>query len=300
MRAILQLLRLPNVFTAAADIVMGYLVTHEMAEPWPYFALLIGVSALLYLSGMVLNDYFDRRQDARERPQRPIPSGRVSVSTARRLGFGMLGVGVGVGWGLSQVAGDVRPGLVATSLAVAVFTYDGVVKQTLFAPLIMGTCRFLNVLLGMSLSEQPWQTVHIVIALGIGTYIVGVTLFARTEARDSHRLQLGLGIAILLAGVALLASTPEWARGDEWPAIQPPPRWYVFWGLLGLSIGWRCVRALLDPRPSLVQTAVKTCIFSLVILDAAVCSTTQGPLWPLVILSLLIPMLVLGRWLYST
>ncbi len=77
MRAILQLLRLPNVFTAVADIVMGYLVTHESAEPWPHFALLIGVSALLYLSGMVLNDYFDRRQDARERPQRPIPSGRV-------------------------------------------------------------------------------------------------------------------------------------------------------------------------------------------------------------------------------
>jgi 4-hydroxybenzoate polyprenyltransferase len=300
MRAYLQLVRLPNVLTAAADIVLGYMFTHEQLVEWPHFALLVAISCLLYLAGMALNDYFDRRQDARERPARPIPSGRVSVATARRLGFGMLGIGLGMGWGVTQITADVRPGLVATLLAAAIVLYDGVLKQTAMAPLAMGACRFLNVLLGMSLSEQSWQAAHYVVAGGIGVYITGVTLFARTESRASSRMQLIQGIAVMLTGIALLASLPSWARGDEWPAIQPPPRWYVFWGLIGLLIGWRCLQAVLDPRPLRVQTAVKSCLFSLVILDAAACSATQDYFWPLVIVLLLAPSLLLGRWIYST
>lgn len=300
MRAYLQLVRLPNVLTAAADIVLGYMFTHEQLVEWPHFALLVAISCLLYLAGMALNDYFDRRQDARERPARPIPSGRVSVATARRLGFGMLGIGLGMGWGVTQITADVRPGLVATLLAAAIVLYDGVLKQTAMAPLAMGACRFLNVLLGMSLSEQSWQAAHYVVAGGIGVYITGVTLFARTESRASSRMQLIQGIAVMLTGIALLASLPSWARGDEWPAIQPPPRWYVFWVLIGLLIGWRCLQAVLDPRPLRVQTAVKSCLFSLVILDAAACSATQDYCWPLVIVLLLAPSLLLGRWIYST
>ena len=92
MRAYLQLLRLPNVFTAMADMLLGFLFTHQTLEPWPQFVLLLGSSSLLYLAGMVLNDYFDRDQDARERPLRPIPSGRVSAANARKLGC------VAAGW----------------------------------------------------------------------------------------------------------------------------------------------------------------------------------------------------------
>ena len=66
MRAYLQLVRLPNVFTAMADILLGYLLTHEYVRFWPVLALLLGASSLLYMAGMVLNDYFDREQDARE------------------------------------------------------------------------------------------------------------------------------------------------------------------------------------------------------------------------------------------
>ncbi len=301
MRAYLQLVRLPNVFTAAADIVLGYLFTHATVESWPLFALLVVTSCLLYLAGMVLNDYFDRRQDAAERPYRPIPSGRVSVATARRLGFGMLGLGLGIGWGITQVTGDVRPGLIGTLLAAAVWLYDGVLKRTPLAPLVMGSCRVLNVLLGMSLSVQPWAAVNFVVAAAIGVYITGVTIFARTEARQTSRPQLILGLVVLLVGIGLLASLPAWARGDEWPAIDVAPRWHVFWALLGMLIGWRCLQAVLDPRPPLVQAAVKNCIFSLVIIDAGACSATQADfVGPVIILLLLVPMTVLGRWLYST
>ena len=88
--AYLQLVRLPNVFTALADVAMGFFVTQgivELASLEPVqivrLTLLCVASACLYLAGMALNDAFDADIDREERPERPIPSGRVSLSGAR-------------------------------------------------------------------------------------------------------------------------------------------------------------------------------------------------------------------------
>jgi 4-hydroxybenzoate polyprenyltransferase len=300
MRAYLQLVRLPNVFTAMADILLGFLLTHRTLEPVGPFVLLLAASSLLYLSGMVLNDYFDREQDARERPFRPIPSGRVSERTALVLGAGMMIGGVALGWTATAVTGDLRPGIVATLLAACIVVYDGVVKPMPVAPVVMGACRTLNVLLGMSLSFQRWSPAYLAVAAGIGLYIVGVTTFARSEARESGRRQLSLGLAVLLVGLAVVASTPNWASGSEWPPVRVQANWYVFWALFGLMLGYRCLRAVLDPRPPLVQVAVRNCIFALVIIDAAAVLAVQEMFWGVMILLLLVPMIFIGRWIYST
>jgi 4-hydroxybenzoate polyprenyltransferase len=300
MRAYLQLVRVPNVFTAMADIFLGFLFTHERLEPWGQFALLLLASSLLYMAGMVLNDYFDRHQDAPERPERPIPSGRVSAQAALRLGWAMLALGTALGWVASIVAGDARPAVVATILAAAVLAYDVRLKRSLAGPIVMGACRTLNVLLGMSVADDAWQPVHWVVAGGVGLYIVGVTLFARTEARTSARPRLAVGLVILLAAIGLLASIPEWASGDEWPPVRAPQRWLVFWILIGLLIAWRSVRAVINPRPAYVQLAVRNCIFALVVLDAAAVLAVQDRFWALAILALLLPTIVLGQWIYST
>lgn len=300
MRAYLQLVRLPNVFTAMADILLGFLLTHRRLDPWPEFALLLAASSVLYLSGIALNDYFDREQDARERPFRPIPSGRVSAKTALGLGLGMLAAGAALGWTAAAVSGDVRAGIVATLLAGAVFLYDGVAKRTPFGPVVMGACRMLNVLLGMSVSIGPWTAPYLVVAGGIGLYIAGVTTFARSEARESSRLQLALGVLVMLAGMATVASTPAWVTGGEWPPFSVRGNWYVFWGLFAMLIGYRCLRAVFDPRPEMVQAAVRNCIFSLVVMDAAACLAVQEMFWGVVILLLLVPTLFLGRWIDST
>lgn len=300
MRAYLQLVRLPNVFTAMADIFLGYLLTHSRLDPWPPFALLLAASSSLYLAGMVLNDYFDREQDARERPFRPIPSGRVAETAALALGIGLLASGVILGGVAAVVARDWRPAVIALLLAGAIVLYDAAAKRTPAGPLVMGLCRTLNVLLGMSVSIGSLTAPYLAVAVGIGLYIVGVTTFARSEARESARWQLILGVVVMLAGIAVVASTPGWATGGEWPAFIVRGNWYVFWALFGMLIGYRCLKAVLDPRPELVQAAVRNCIFSLVVMDAAACLAVQELVWGVVILLLLVPMLVLGRWIYST
>ena len=56
--------------------------------------LLAAAFSLLYTGGMYLNDAFDREVDARERPERPIPSGRVRAGSVFAIGFGLLGMGI--------------------------------------------------------------------------------------------------------------------------------------------------------------------------------------------------------------
>ena len=305
-RAWLELFRLPNVFTAMADIFLGFLLVHETLEPWWTFLLLLGASSLLYTSGMVLNDVFDEAVDREERPARPIPSGRVPLGLALHTGGVMLGAGVALGWAASALEGQVRSGIVATILAVAIVAYDRILKRTPLAPLVMGSCRSLNVLLGASAAAGPWHAMHWVVAGGVGLYIAGVTWFARTEARQSRGLILAAATAVMAGGMALLAFFPEWADAALDAALAPGYafglglRWYVLWGVMGALTLRRCISAIADPTPRRVQLAVKECILSLIVIDAMAYFAVRGIFWATMILLLLLPTMFLGRWVYST
>jgi 4-hydroxybenzoate polyprenyltransferase len=298
--AYLRLLRFPNVFTAISDIAMGFLITHPDYEPLVPFVLLMFTSCCLYLAGMVLNDVFDVDQDREERPFRPIPSGRVSLRAAQKLGFTLLLAGLTFGMLVCVLTRTLRPGVVAAVLALLVMLYDAAVKRTPLGPVAMGGCRFLNVLLGMSLATdatgapRAWTSAEWIVAAGIGIYIGGVTWFARTEARESNRNRLAAAFVVLVSGLGLLASLPEWG------VRVATGRWYALWSLLALLIGQPCITAIRNPAPRQVQLAVKRCLVSLVLLDALVCYAFRGPMWAAAILVLLVPQWLLGRYVYST
>jgi 4-hydroxybenzoate polyprenyltransferase len=299
--AYLQLLRIPNVFTAIADVVMGFLITRAHYGPMLSFVVLMLTSCCLYLAGMVLNDVWDVEQDRQERPHRPIPSQRVSLRVALVLGFALLLAGMGLGLVASLVAQTIRPGVIALALALCIVLYDGGLKRSFFGPIVMGCCRLLNVLLGMSLAVdaagelRAWTAGEWVVAIGVGVYIVGVTWFARTEARESSRVQLTAALAVLVGGLGLVASLPEWV-----PLETSASRWYAVWGVLALVVGQACIAAVRAPSPRHVQLAVKRCLMSLILIDAAVCFGVRGPIWAGVILLLLIPQWLLGKYVYST
>src|SRR5690349_17615382 len=95
LRAYLQLLRFPAVFTAMSDIFLGYLIANQDGfDPIAPFLLLLGSSSCLYLSGMAFNDFFDRREDAVKRPGRPIPSSRVKATHALLISVALMTVGL--------------------------------------------------------------------------------------------------------------------------------------------------------------------------------------------------------------
>jgi len=310
--AYLRLCRLPNVFTAMADVLMGYWFTHPRIEsPWPLIWLL-AASSCLYTAGMILNDVFDLDEDRRERPQRPLPSGQISLPWARMLGMGLLLVGLACGavagyWPATTPAVPWRSLAVAVAIAAAVLVYNGGLKRTWIGPLGMGLCRFFNVLLGMSLAGTItaeagtvfYSHAELVVAAGIGVYIVGVTWFARTEATESARLPLLLATIVMAAGIIVLATLPDFLP-PRTLLFDSPYLWPGLLAMLFVTILRGALTAVADPSPPRVQALVKHAIMSLILFDAAVTMAMRGGVPALCVLALIIPMQILGRWVYST
>jgi 4-hydroxybenzoate polyprenyltransferase len=300
-RAYAQLVRLPNLPTALADICLGALATSALPAHWLPFLLLLPASASLYCGGMVWNDFFDVDQDRRERPGRPIPSGRVSRREAGLLGTVLLTAGVLLALlaGLSQALvadGATRlPAVIACFLVTCIFLYDGWLKRTALGPVAMGSCRSLNVLLGVS-SCGSLATPGPQLAAIVGLYIVGVTWFARTEARTSNRSALRGAAGVMLAALCLAIPLPVAGPAGNASFLFP----YLLVGL-GFAVGLPVTRAIAEPSPANVQAAVKRAIFGLVLLDAVLATARAGAVG-LLILLLLAPSLYLARrrWLYAT
>lgn len=312
----LRLFRLPNVFTAIADIAMGFVFVNQSLESAGVFACLILATCLLYTAGMVLNDVYDFQIDCEERPFRPLPAGEIPLGWARTLGYAMLVAGMACAW----LAGYVQPlpeqvmtwrgGVIATLLAACIVWYNAQAKHTPAGPLAMGACRFFNILLGMSIAAPAAKALilgfgahHLIAAGGIGLYITGVTWFARNEAQDSSKQQLTSAFAAMAMGVLVLGMLHDSYRenvDNVSSSIRDKYMWWALLVLLMIPIARRCIVAIMKPTPRHVQTAIKQCILSLIMFDAAIAMNVAPFQFALGILALLIPSLLLGKWVYST
>lgn len=304
--AYLQLCRFAAVFTALADIFLGFALSERTLRWDPQLGWLLLASSGLYLSGMVLNDVFDRKVDAVERPARPIPSGRVSLRAAIALGIVLMIAGVVA----AALAGPASL-FVAVALVVCILLYDGWAKQTIAGPLVMGSCRLLNVVLGASVGSnfvvwpdfvrEIFAMPQLPIAAGMGVYIAGVTWFARNEAGTSKPAQL-LGATIVIdLGIA-------WLIGFvlRFPTAYDTG-WRVAWilAIIAFTLNRRLI-PLIRPvagsaTPGEVQGAIRILLLSVITLDASLLFFVTG-FWPqaLIVLALLIPAMTLGRLLAIT
>ena len=299
LRAYAQLVRLPNLPTALADIGLAALAlavqpaVGDLADGFRFdrLVLLLVASACLYCSGMVWNDYFDVEQDRRERPFRPIPSGRVSPRQAMLFASALMGAGIA----LAFLAGTTSF-VVSLFLAVAILLYDCWLKRFWAGPIGMGLCRFLNVMLGLSIAGPIPAGWGIHLAAVVGLYIAGVTWLARTEARMSQQSALQGAAIVMLASLILALPLPVRA---EQPAASPLFPYLLV--ALGFLVGLPVRAAVLFPTPANVQSAVKRCLLGLVLLDTVLATALAGEIG-LFLLLLLVPLLLLRRlrWLYAT
>ncbi|WP_234588919.1 UbiA family prenyltransferase, partial [Micromonospora sp. MH99] len=88
-----ELVRAPAALSVPGDVVAGAAAAGTLGPRTPALA---GASVLLYWAGMAANDWADRELDAVERPERPIPSGRVTPTAALGLAAGLTAAGVGL------------------------------------------------------------------------------------------------------------------------------------------------------------------------------------------------------------
>ncbi|MFM7249899.1 MAG: UbiA family prenyltransferase [Planctomycetaceae bacterium] len=301
-----RLVRLPNHATAVADVLAGWLVvtaSRDVAVP-PGLALAVAAGWAYYAAGMVLNDVCDVELDALERPERPLPSGRIGVARAALVGRALLALGGGCACAAAVVTGHAVVALVGALLAAAIWIYDRHAKATPFGPAVMGACRALNWLVGMTAAGGPRLAPHWLIPAGIGLYVAGITLYARDEAATSRRAMLVRGAMTMAAGILLVGTGTVLAAretgGLPWGGLPGAGAgrlapWTLLLAMVGSSVLFRALLGIADPSPPRVRAAVGNAIMSLITIDAVLVLAACGEPWAVVVLALLAPFVLLRR-----
>jgi 4-hydroxybenzoate polyprenyltransferase len=290
---LLRLLRIPNVFTAVANVAAGALLARG-GSLRPADALLCAASACLYLAGMALNDYFDRDTDAVERPERPLPSGQVAPLSALLLGAGLLAAGVGLAAASSSLSGAV-----AGALAGAILLYDGALKDAPLGPFAMGACRFLNVCLGLSVAgAAPPERWMWIAPITMGAYTAALTGLSRDEVGGTSRARAReaiVSIAVVLLGalIALAAASPA-GRMSGFLWLTP----------FAALVAWQA-RALFgavlsDPSAAAIGRAIGGGILLMPAIDASMVAAGGWPEMAVLVAALALPAHVLRRWYAMT
>ncbi|SIO07319.1 SCO3242 family prenyltransferase [Agromyces cerinus] len=192
---ILDLVRAPAALTVIGDTLAGGHAggARFTGRQW----LLPAASVLLYSGGMALNDYADRQLDAEERPERPIPSGRVSAGDALAVVSGCFAAGLAL-----AAAGGGRRGLgVAVPLVGAIVLYNTVAKSTPLGPVSMAACRGLDVMMGAGGARRALPA-----AATVALHTAGVTLHSRGEVHGGTVGVAGATLAITAASAVAAAA----------------------------------------------------------------------------------------------
>ncbi|QNT71047.1 UbiA family prenyltransferase [Defluviicoccus vanus] len=196
-RDALLLGRVSNLPTVWSNVLAGATLSGAILSPAarPALAAIVLAVSLLYLAGMYLNDAFDRRIDARERPERPIPAGRVTAATVFTAGFAMMASGLlllavmtsllpplPLPTALPPMAGAL-PLFSGAALAAAIVAYDAYHKGNRFSPVIMGLCRALVYVTSAVAFAAPTSGLFLAAVL-LWSYLIGLTYAAKQESLD--------------------------------------------------------------------------------------------------------------------
>jgi 4-hydroxybenzoate polyprenyltransferase len=218
-----RLARLSLFPSALADALAGLALGGVGAFPDARIVLpTLAASACVYHGGMVLNDWADRAEDARTRPDRPIPSGAVAPQAALVAGLALLAAALLLALFVNAAAW--MAGLVALVLA-----YDFVGRGPWRGPLLLGACRAANLGFGILVARRvgagfgeslDWAPALVALYF---VYVASASRVARLEdANDDAAVGSTPRTYLTLAALALLAV--PWihvADGPQWPALAP-------------------------------------------------------------------------------
>ncbi len=263
---LLVLMRPANIITAIADIIAGVAISGLFTDSlhlstqghflWQRIVLLVVSTIGLYGGGVVFNDVFDRDEDSRERPERPLPSGKVSLRQAVTLGIALLVMGVAAALAVAPTCGAI-----ALAVALLALTYDKLAKHNgIIGPVVMGLCRSGNLLLGMSVfGTIPWAQWPILLIPLL--FIAAITLTSQKETTGKNKGAIGTAMAIDALIFIFLALPVVKHPTETLPALP----FLLFWYGMNLRAKFR---AITNNQPRLVMNAVKTGVISLIPLNA--------------------------------
>jgi len=219
LRSYAQLARVSNLPTCVSNVLVGVALGTANRSPRPLFVIAtvaVGI-CLLYVAGMALNDAVGVKIDQQIRPNRPIPSGRISV----RAAYTFAGITSAIGIAILGMFGWTAFCLAVVLVGVIV-GYDSLHHRHPWALILMGVCRGLvyvtaaAAVIDYSGTDQLPATTYglllIWLATTIGLYTASMTAIAQTQ--NNPRLSPRRWLAVLMLVVVVLAWIPAQPSGD--------------------------------------------------------------------------------------
>ena len=333
-RQYLLLVRAPNLFTVPSNILAGYFAIATVGVTDIGALLLLVVSSIfLYISGIILNDYFDIEVDRKERPNRPLASGRIDKRTALVIAV------------ISIIIGNILALVVSlTTLAVSALLTSVIIaynyrlkRNTIANPLTMGLARFLNVVmggstvLGLVIITQQDYALLVFIGYCLFLYTAAISILSRIEIAStkisfirSSWISIFLSFSIVSFTIVLILTVGLLGYFQIWFIFN-----LIIFSCVMAVIFLRLimkVRKLTTMSPGIgyrkeidirsteeraqnnsfskvtqeIQLTIKTMILSIIVLDSVFLSGLVGIQAGMAILLLVIPPILLGRKLYVT
>ncbi|MDD2600011.1 MAG: UbiA family prenyltransferase [Kiritimatiellae bacterium] len=274
----LRLLRIPNLLTVPGDPIAGYLLalicsTAEFSLP--ALTATVMASLCLYCFGLILNDLVDLKVDLRERPERPLPSGQITVNAARGVAVALAFTGLN----LALFAGV--PVLCAAAvLALLIMLYNaGAKRLPVVGAAAMGLCRGGSFLLGalaaLGAPVDLFSTDLIPLLFGFAAVtlsLFGVSVVARGEMEQEK----SFGPQRWLPFIALLLTLPGVVVALSWLELfgQIAAVAYVFLMVMTLMRAW--LLGGLMYRAQSVPLTVGGHIRNHLMTQAALCAASGG------------------------
>jgi 4-hydroxybenzoate polyprenyltransferase len=257
----IKIARPANILTAISDIVAGFAVAGvlfypEITSQYKEALLLVLATIGLYGGGIVFNDIFDFEDDKINRPERVLPSGKISMTEAVLFGSGLFLLGVVAAFFVSTVSG-----ILATAICVLALSYDKYAKhQAFLGPLNMGLCRSLNLFLGMSIVTETIYQMWFIGFIPL-IFIAAITLVGQKEAHGNNKNSIIKAIVLdtLVTSFFVILMLNDYL--NTWVTIP----FLVFW--YGINLNAK-TKALKNNQPKQIQLAVKTGVLSLIPLNA--------------------------------
>jgi len=281
--AYFQLFRISGIFTVFSNILLGFFIVQNSTIQWISLVFLLTTSGCLFLSGITLNDFFDYKLDKKERPERPLPSDKISRKRALLFGITFLIIA-------NLLASFVSIQALVLSLIMSglIFSYNTKLKNiTILGIFNLSLIRFLNIFLGAA-QELPNKEIAL-IATPLAIFVAGIGILAKHEVSISskHIILNKIFVIITILLTTLIVINNNVSYNLIFLII------FIALSSLPFAIFNKAVNQ--D-----VKKIVTMQLLNIIILDAALIATISEILFAVITISLYIPACLISKKIYFT
>ena len=301
-KAWVALLRLPNLFTIPGDVAVGYLIAETMLgksdfvlgysvtsgtlTSLAYIYALISIVAF-YCFGLLLNDIADFKEDSVDRPDRPLPSGAISMKSAKIAAGGLLFAGL-----LFAGIVNIRLFILTCFLATLIMGYNFLLKRiSMLGAATLALCRIMTLLAGflacggVRLNFEHSPPFLVVACATWAIYIFAVSVSARSETNPSKISNFDRRVTLFIPYLQFFWICSATVVGGGAVAIDAageiPPGIILALSLAALfaigGIRGSRILASRDSAPEKAQRSVGSLIRALIFLQASACAFLGYP-----------------------